>query len=140
MEQNLDAEVLNEAGRMSMVEGYRATPHGSPSSEYFKRAEERFRKAHELDPSNPRYALNMADALFALGKLDEANKYYWEAAPKMRAGSNHLAGVKRRWGVYVRSDATKDISDKINPTPTPPNDSEDDGTNWNFHPQNIRTG
>jgi tetratricopeptide (TPR) repeat protein len=102
MDNNLEAEVLNESGRMNMVEGYRTTPHGSSVSEYFKKAEERFKKAHELDSSNPHYTLNIADALFALGKTDEANKYYKEAAPKMRQGSNHLAGVSRRWRIYIK--------------------------------------
>jgi tetratricopeptide (TPR) repeat protein len=109
MENSLETEVLNESGRMNMIDGYRTTPEGSSTSCYFKKAEERFRKAHEIDPSNPRYALNLADALFALGRLDEANKYYWEAAPKLRPGSNHLAGVTRRWGVYLK----REVSDTV---------------------------
>lgn len=101
MDEDLDAKTLNLAGRMRMIDGYRTTPHGSPLSEHFKKAEELFRRAHEADPANAHYTLNIADVLFAQGRIEEANAYYADAAAGLRPGSGHLSGVIQRWGSFI---------------------------------------
>jgi tetratricopeptide (TPR) repeat protein len=133
---------LNDAGRMSMIEGYRLNPQGSLDSEHFLQAEERFRNALEIDPGNPRYMLNLADALFALGRSKEAVVYYRAAAPKMEPDSRHLAGVKRRWGtqLFLSTDRVSTPPDTTSLEGPSQDGEEYDGPDWNFHPQNIRTG
>lgn len=94
-----DAATLNDAGRLSMIAGYRkqaSDEEGALSD--FKTAEERFLRAHALDADDPHILLNIADSLCAQGRFDEARPYYRRAVDGLDPGSDHLAGFKNRWG------------------------------------------
>ena len=94
---NPEAKEESVAGRRDMVKGYIMSPHGQRDFIFFRMGLEHFSEAHRLDPQNPHYTLSMADALFALGRSDEAMAYYNNAVSHLKPDSEHLAGVRRRW-------------------------------------------
>jgi hypothetical protein len=104
-------EILNAAGRMHMVEGYREHPRGAAGADSFTKGLFLFLKAHAEDPANGHYALNVADALFALGRAAEASRYFHLGESRVRVGSRHLTGVRNRWGTLL---------DPLPPAPSAP--------------------
>lgn len=79
---NQEANNLNEMGREIIRQGYAILAKDEIEEKgpaLFKQAEGYFRKAHDLDPLNGHYQLNIADLLFAQGRRDEANVHFQDA-------------------------------------------------------------
>jgi tetratricopeptide (TPR) repeat protein len=103
---NAIRELINlpEIGRSLMREGYSKLVGNEASEEslvLFRNAEGYFRNAHDLDPKNPHYPLNIADSLFAQGRIDEAKVWALDAMKGLKPDSDHLAEFMRRWGRYL---------------------------------------
>jgi tetratricopeptide (TPR) repeat protein len=116
----LNAITLYEMGNDYMTQGYaslnsagKSDLENEKSLAYFKQAEGYFRKAHDLEPTNNSYLLNIADSLFAQGRFDEANVYFKDAIKNLEPGSSHLVSVRERWGKYVNSPTGSDVLETI---------------------------
>jgi tetratricopeptide (TPR) repeat protein len=112
----LDAKTLNQSGNAYMSQGYASLKSGDKSKieiglACFKQAEGYFRQAHDLEPTNGDYHLDISDALFAQKRYDEANLYFKDAIKNLEPGSSHLVNVRERWREYILSPDDSDILD-----------------------------
>lgn len=142
----MSTAVMNDAGRMKLVEGYCEEQEGrGPARAYFEIALERFTQAQLAEPSNPDYLLNMAEALLALGREKEAVCRLEEAKKLPGVNTQQLAGLTQRYSAEISAAAYKapQLDEAVLPQSSDDGVKEDDPStwpDWNSHPQQFRTG